>query len=383
MAVLATVGILAGIWLSPQREGLPVSLLKAPMPSQDPLFRAKKPEWVEARLKSLWEDLGIPQENVVRSSGTGTQGLAASLEVQLPKHLTLGSASRALEALGREAAGRMEINWEKEETSARLAVINLDGLVTHRILLREQASFQGPRLQEEPKVALIVDDLGGDQRVFKLLKHMGIPLTLAILPAGEQARQMALEAQAQGLEVMVHMPMEPKAYPSRNPGPHALMAAMDGQEAMRLIASQLDQFPQAVGANNHMGSKLTEDPRHMSVLMDALANRSMYFVDSLTSPNSVAYAMARQKGLRAYRRDVFVDNSRNPDEIKEQFQVLLSLALKRGHALAIAHPYPETLALLPELHRLSKAQGIRWVKVSQLPGESFPNTVPLASSKAR
>lgn len=381
MGLLAALGIVAGIWISPRRTGDSISVVKAPMPSLDSASSLKDSAWLEARLQILWEELGIPRESVVLLSGSGSPGFPIGLEVQLPKHRGLGAASKALEALGREAPAQVEIRWEREETAARLAVISLNGLVTHKILLLEQDSSKTLGLPEGPKVAVIMDDLGGDQRVFKLLLEMRIPITLAILPGGAQARKMAEEARASGLEVMVHLPMEPKDYPSRNPGPHALMVSMDNQKTAQLIASQLDQFPLAAGVNNHMGSKLTEDPHHMSILMDMLAKRSMYFVDSFTSPNSVAYSMARQKGLRAFRRDIFLDNSRSPDRIKEQFQALMSLTRKRGYGLAICHPYPETLALLPELYELSRSQGVNWVKVSQLPWKSLQDQASLASSR--
>gem|GEM_PF-499005 len=382
MALLAALGILAGIWVAPRRGGESVSVVKAPMPSRDSAPSLKDSAWLEARLQILWEELGIHKESVIAFSGSGSGKSPISLEVRLPKHLALGAASKALEALGREASAHLEIRWEREETAARLAVVSLNGLVTHRILLLEQDSSKAFGPPEEPKVAVIMDDLGEDQRAFKLLLEMRIPITLAILPVGAQARRMAEEAKASGLEVMVHLPMEPKDYPSKKPGPHALMVSMDNQETAKLIASQLDQFPLADGANNHMGSKLTEDPHRMSILMDMLAKRSMYFVDSLTSPNSVAYSMARQKGLIAFRRDLFLDNSRSPDRIKEQFQALTSLARKRGYGLAICHPYPETLALLPELYKLSRSQGISWVKVSQLPRETSQDQAPLASRRA-
>ena len=331
----------------------------------------------------IWDDLGVPPERVVRSSWVPAGGFPVTLEVTLPKNVNLLAASRALEALARDSSAGVGISWVREETALRQAEISLDGVLTHRVILREEKEFTAPQLLDGPKVAVIMDDLGGDERVFKLLLDMAIPITMAMLPGNGQARRMAQEAHARGLEIMVHMPMEPRDYPSRNPGPRALKVSMEGQEALKLIASQLDEFPWASGANNHMGSRLTEDPQRMGMVMEMLAARSMYFVDSLTSPRSVGYTLARQRGLKAYRRDVFLDNARSPERILEQFQNLMRLARSRGYGIGICHPYPETVALLPELHKLSTAEGIRWVKVSELPQESSQRGVPLASSRRR
>jgi polysaccharide deacetylase 2 family uncharacterized protein YibQ len=100
--------------------------------------------------------------------------------------------------------------------------------------------------------------------------------------------------------------------------------------------------------------------------MEVLASRDLYFVDSLTSPRSTGFQVARGAGLRAYRRDVFLDPVQSEGRIRAQFQQLMRMARAQGHAIGICHPYPETLRLLPELYRESVEKGFQWVTVSQL-----------------
>jgi len=223
-----------------------------------------------------------------------------------------------------------------------------------------------------PRISLIMDDLGWDNKAFERTVELGIPLTLAILPFEKDSSWMAERAKRRGFEIMVHLPMEPH----NGTGPPIrstfLKTTMEPTELYRFAESMLDRIPQAVGANNHMGSLFTEDPRSMEVVAELLAKRKMYFVDSLTSPKSVAYEVAHRKGIKAYRRDVFLDARRGEDEIRTSFQELVRIARKRGYALAICHPYPETLRVLSELHRESSIEGIKWTRVSELserPGE--------------
>src|SRR5690606_37049814 len=77
---------------------------------------------------------------------------------------------------------------------------------------------------------------------------------------------------------------------------------------------------------------------------------------------------ARASQLPSLKRDVFLDNERSVYRINRQLEQLLMLAREQGQAVAIGHPYPETLqaleARLPQL----RAEGIQLVPVSQLLG---------------
>jgi hypothetical protein len=100
--------------------------------------------------------------------------------------------------------------------------------------------------------------------------------------------------------------------------------------------------------------------------MEILAPRGLYFVDSLTTPRSLGFQLAKSRGLRAFRRDVFLDAVQDEEKIRAQFGRLMQMARAQGHAIGICHPYPETLRLLPELAAASRGQGYEWVTVSQL-----------------
>lgn len=383
MVVLAGLGLAAGIWLSPGRERRASAPVAIPIPSFQAELARSSHSWMKERLDAVWVTLGVAPGSIQDASENGPPNTPRIQEVRLPQGVTLSMASLALEDLARDPSTGVEVSWIREERLARQAEISLRGKVTHRILLREGFSQEtASGWSPGPRVAVVVDDVGADERACRVLLHMGIPLTLAVLPGSEQARRVAGEAHALGLEVMVHLPMEPKGYPIKNPGFHALTISMEQGQILGMLASHLADFPQAVGANNHMGSKFTEDPQRMGLVMDLLASRGMYFLDSLTSPRSVGYAVARQRGIPAYRRDVFLDAVRAPERIRKQFQDLMMIARRKGQGLAICHPYPETLALLPEFHRLSQAQGVRWVKVSELSREPAGDQAPLAAARS-
>ncbi len=215
-------------------------------------------------------------------------------------------------------------------------------------------------------MALIMDDLGNGYAPFRVVLELNVPMTLSVLPRRPQSGKMAQEAVSRGMEVMLHLPMEPWGYPEKHPGLGALMFAMSRQEVEHVLLEDLRDLPEAKGVNNHMGSRFTEDRDRMGQVMELLAPRGLYFVDSLTSPRSLGFQLARDGGVRAYRRDLFLDAAPDEEKIRAQCRRLLQIARVQGHAIGICHPYPETLRVLPELVTEARAQGYEWVTVSQL-----------------
>lgn len=173
-------------------------------------------------------------------------------------------------------------------------------------------------------------------------------------------------AHAAGREVMLHVPMEPQGFPVVDPGDDAIFVRQTDDELRGEMKKLLDRVPFATGANNHMGSRFTEDERAMAAVMGTLHERGLFFVDSLTSGHSVGAVTARRAGVPVLRRDVFLDNVAEVAQIRNEIRRLAVKAGRSGSAVGICHPYPETFqALREELPKLA-GQGVKFVKVSAL-----------------
>ena len=125
-------------------------------------------------------------------------------------------------------------------------------------------------------------------------------------------------------------------------------------------------MPGAVGVNNHMGSGFSSDARLMRAVLEVLVQRELYFLDSRTSVLTQGYAVARELGLRAAERHVFLDRERQRASIAAQFEELLQTASAQGAAVGIGHPYAETLEVLEESVPGAVARGFRFVTVGEL-----------------
>jgi hypothetical protein len=154
---------------------------------------------------------------------------------------------------------------------------------------------------------------------------------------------------------MLHLPMQPEGASRASPGKGEIRIGMTGPEVERTLQSDLASVPHAVGVNNHMGSRATADPRLMAAVMRSLAKHHLYFVDSRTTAASLALDAARQQGLPAFYRSVFLDDTKTVFYTRGQLRQFRRVLEEQGAALAIGHPYPTTITalakFLPELER--------------------------------
>jgi len=115
-----------------------------------------------------------------------------------------------------------------------------------------------------------------------------------------------------------------------------------------------------------MGSRLTSDPLAMRRVLEQFRERGLFFVDSKTAPTTVAFSLARQLGMKAVLRDVFLDDVQSYEHSRAQIRRLVDLARQNGKALAIGHPFPSTLDALRDAVPWLKQQKVEIVFVSQI-----------------
>ena len=199
--------------------------------------------------------------------------------------------------------------------------------------------------RDQAMIAIVIDDLGLSPARTQAAIALPPPLTLSFLPYGNDLEGMTRSARAAGHELLVHVSMQPSD-PAIDPGPNALTVDLDAPEILRRLRWALDRFDGYVGVNNHMGSRFTADARGMDVVLAELQARGLLFLDSFTSSGSVGFERARSQRVPAAVRHVFLDNDRSAAAIEDAFREVERVAETGGVAIAIGHPYPETLAAL-------------------------------------
>ncbi len=218
-----------------------------------------------------------------------------------------------------------------------------------------------------PAIAIVIDDLGYHFKQGKEIVEFDGKIACSFLPFAPYSSILAKRARKNGKEIMLHMPMEAIRGAVGDPG--QLKHEMDKQLFQATLYKQLDAIPGVLGVNNHMGSLLTQDLKHMRWTMDVLSKYKLaplFFVDSRTTKYTVAEQTAKAFGLPTIRRHVFIDHVAKEKPIRKQFRRLVSLAKKKGVALGIAHPRAQTLLVLKEEISRLNSYGVQMVSVSEL-----------------
>ncbi len=216
-----------------------------------------------------------------------------------------------------------------------------------------------------PVISIILDDMGKTLDSGRRVIALPGPVACAFLPRAAHSRELAGAAHAAGKEVMLHLPMD--SVDGRPLDAGAVTLDMTRAEFAKVVESNLAALPYVRGVNNHMGSLLTRHPGHMLWLMQELRRHApMFFVDSRTTVATVARQVAEENGVPSTQRNVFLDNTLDMAALDRQFDRLLSLARKHGSAVAIGHPYPQTLALLERRLPGLRREGIELVPVASV-----------------
>lgn len=253
-----------------------------------------------------------------------------------------------------------------------LLVISVVGLF-YLLQLRDQDLGKPIRwMEEQPrdplKIAILIDDIGYDFKVLNELITMDAPLTFAVLPHYPHSRDAARTLHEKSKEILLHLPMEPHAYPDEQPGAGALLLKMSVDEIGKQVNKDIAAVPFVSGVNNHMGSRFMEDEAKLSTVFNQLKKKNLFFVDSRTTPATKAKEIATLSGVPFISRKILIDSEHN---YRATLQNLIKLREMAQHensepVLVIGHPYPETIQTLRKALPVLKAQGVLIVPVSHL-----------------
>jgi polysaccharide deacetylase 2 family uncharacterized protein YibQ len=262
----------------------------------------------------------------------------------------------------REAEGKVMFSWLVQgEGDERLALL----FSCPRVPPEKKEQAREPAVQN--RVAIIIDDMGTSLEALQEICDLKRPITISILPLSLYAVETAQMAHDKGLEVMLHLPGESINHQEETDDNGGMIrVGMSDEEIQALVEDFLGRVPYVKGVNNHMGSRITQEEMIMRPILEVLMSKNLYFLDSRTTADTIAYDLARTMGLRAGYRNIFLDSPVGVDFTKQKMTDLCRLAQKTGRAVAIGHPFPETLEALKKNIRLLEKYKVKPVFVSEL-----------------
>ena len=198
-------------------------------------------------------------------------------------------------------------------------------------------------------IVLVIDDFGyRNDNISDGFLNLSIPITCAIIPGHTASKKFAEKAVSYGKEVIIHMPMESENY-SPGEDEYKLLTSMTSELIENKLIQAFESLPEAIGMNNHQGSKATSDSKTMTVLASVLKDRGKYFIDSRTSSLTIGEKTMISFGVPTARRNIFLDNNNDLDKIEEQMNKLANSAKKNGVAVGLGHARKNTLSILEKV----------------------------------
>ena len=241
------------------------------------------------------------------------------------------------------------------------------GIVVILILIAQSAWCT-----DRPRVAIVIDDMGFQQYRDQVVMEMDPRVTIAIIPESPLADVLSRQAGHQGREVLVHLPLSGLGRDNCEPQLTCMGSTWSAERMAAHLGEVFERVEGAVGINNHQGSRFTGDRRAVANLVAGLhqleyeLGRPLVVLDSRTSPTTVFETKARNAGLLATRRHVFLDHSDRVEDIEKAWADLIDMAHARGQAVAIGHPRTNTLEVLERRLPQLESMGVELVSLTRL-----------------
>lgn len=250
-----------------------------------------------------------------------------------------------------------------------LAVVGLQLAYISSLRRAAVVKIAGPQVKPPPisykgKIAIVLDDWGYNLNNVNAVRQIKLPLTISVLPNLAYSKEVAKQLHASGLEIMIHLPMEPQERYRLEE--NTILTSMSEKKIRGIIQKDLTSVPFARGVNNHMGSKATSEGKVMMVILGELKKKNLYFLDSLVTGDTVCARIAANLGMPFAKRDIFLDNHEDPAYITKQIEKLKTKARMNGQAIGIGHDRKTTLSLLREVLPQLEKEGYKLVFVSEL-----------------
>ncbi len=361
-------------WLVEASGGLSASDVGQPARAPDGVdtLLSTKSEGIGQQIETATPDLGQPELQEVSSGGDDeVAAILAETATQARRNLGLPEEEQAapaeVAALSDGESVQAEQAVSTQTGSAQTGSVQTGSATDFGSVSATpgwEASAANVPPSDGPMVAVIIDDLGWSARRTSMVSTLSSELTLAMLTDADDAPRQASQARELGHELLIHVPMQATSTPLVEG--NQLDVGMSEEELRLAIDAAVGSIDGAIGINNHMGSLFTADETSMRIVLDQVRRHGLVYVDSLTTADSVAEGIAEEIGVPYLRRDVFLDNERDGQAIAEQLSKLEEIAQRRGWAVAIGHPYIETIDALAAWIPTLKRKGIDLIPVSTL-----------------
>lgn len=332
-----------------------------PQVDKPPLKQLSAAEQLRLATDRVLQDFGVRLAWIEEQGATRT--------VRVPRSMNVVSLQQKLVACLHEYNATVL----PSQRSARefSYALNAQTLGTIRLL-------QEPAAKASGRIAIVIDDFGHHDNA-AIAKFINLPFTItyAIIPGLPHSQNVARKLERLRKTVIVHMPMEAMEKQVETNG-YELRVGMPAEEIRNRVRKARTLLPYAVGMNNHMGSRATQDEALLQALFEELRASKYFFLDSRTIETTKAFSLAKSNGLEAALNDTFLDSVEELDAVRKKVWRLAEIAERNGTAIGIGHPYAITLQAMQEIVPVLEQRGYTFITLEQMLRPAFSSQPALA-----
>lgn len=259
---------------------------------------------------------------------------------------------------------------KKTAKTVLIAVSVLAVIICKRSIFDKRSILTSADGKPKGYIAIIIDDFGYNGEGTEEMLALDIPFTAAIMPFSEKSSENVEEIKNAGKEYIIHMPMESLTGKRSWVGDKGIFTNMSSEEIAKRVDEAFETADGAAGMNNHMGSAVMENESCLSAVLDAVKEHDAVFIDSVTSGKSKGEKLCKEKGICFFKRDVFLDSTRDINVVTKRLEEAKEKALKNGFAIAIGHVGPEggktTAQAIKQMTPKLMSEGIEFVTISKM-----------------
>lgn len=229
--------------------------------------------------------------------------------------------------------------------------------------------YFGSYEKQAPEVVLIIDDFGSYKtQLLEGFCELPGEVNFAILPNEPYHKEVMEKANATGHDILIHIPMEPIDIKHNNPGEDAILVQYSKNKIESLMQQYIRELPLAIAANNHMGSLATSRSDVMRPVLKVLDKEGLFFIDSVTTPNSVVEEVAREELISIFKRDLFLDDKKLSQKLlNDKISQLIKISQRKNRIIVIGHCHSQSkLDFIEKFIDIAVEKGFVFSKISTL-----------------
>jgi polysaccharide deacetylase 2 family uncharacterized protein YibQ len=236
---------------------------------------------------------------------------------------------------------------------------------------------------KRPRIGIVVGHLAvSSTDTDKAINSLPADVSLAFVPYRRRLGEWITLARTAGHEALLELPMEPADYPQQDPGPNALLTALNKEQNLERLNIMLSPVTGYIGMIGFMGSRFSASRDDFQPVLDVLRRRGLLYVDNRSTPQSTVSAIAADIKLAAVSANRVIDTDPTRAAVDKRLSELEDIARASGSALGVGQPYPVTLERLSVWAQGLEERGLVLAPVSALIGRAKDDPPPPADKSA-